>query len=355
MKSTHHPSTPAITVAEIAERLGATLHGSGAGVIRSVRPLEIAGPEDLSFLAQGRRSGELFEIAKRARVGALLTTEHYSELEMPQLVTPNPLAAVIKLSPLFYRPPVPPPGVHSSAVVHESAVLGENVSVGPYAVIGEGVTIGADTIVHPHVVIYAGAEIGPNCILHAGAVVREFVRIGADCVLQSGVVVGGDGFGYVPVPGVTHQRIPHIGTVVLEDSVDLGANATIDRATLGETRIGKSTKIDNLVMVGHNVTIGERSLLCSQVGVSGSCRIGNDVVLAGQVGVADHCDIADRVRAAGKAGIVGSIPSAMDVSGSPHAPVGQWRRASALTLRLPELFRRLRSIEKKVGIDARDE
>ncbi len=337
------------TARAIAEKLSAKLIGDGDKTLSGIKPLESAGPNDLSFLqptSRGKRA-ELYELAVQSKAGALLVAEEDPTIKVTQIVTPNPLAAVIGLSALFYQPPAPFSGRHPQAAIHESARLGENVSVGAFAVIGEGAKVGKNSVIHPHVVFYPGAQIGENCIIHAGAILREFVRLGNDCIVQNGVVVGGDGFGYHYVKDRGHQRIPHIGSVVIEDGVDLGANTTIDRAMLGETRIGANTKIDNLVMVGHNVQIGKETLLCAQVGVSGSTKIGSNVTLAGQVGVADHVTIGDRVRAAGQTGVAGDIPAGTDVGGTPHTEALAWKKLSLYMNRLPELFKRIQRLEKK--------
>lgn len=341
-----------ITTGAIASKLGAEIHGDESMVITAIKPLEVAGNHELSFVTVSKSGTEkLLAKAQKTEAGALLTPQFFNELAKVQIVTPNPMGAVVALASLFYRPPEVAQGVHPQAIVDDTAKLGENVSVGAFCVIGKNVQIGKNTIIHPHVVIYEGAAIGESCIVHSGAVVRERVEVGNDCVIQNGVVVGGDGFGYIPDKELGHRRIPHLGRTVLKDHVDLGANSTVDRATLGETVINRSTKIDNLVMVGHNNIIGERAILCAHVGISGSCNIGNDVILGGQAGVADHITIGDKVRAGAKAGIAGNIPAETDVAGYPAVEFPVWRRFNAVLKRLPELLKRIRELEKRVGID----
>ncbi|MFN8389555.1 MAG: UDP-3-O-(3-hydroxymyristoyl)glucosamine N-acyltransferase [Bdellovibrionota bacterium] len=339
-------------IQELADRVGAQIIGDRDKKVSAIMPLESAGPSDLSFFSpKSKRShNEMMLLARSTKAAAVLVKEYEQSIPCTQLCVSNPMGAVIALSELFAPDASPAVGIHPQAAVSASARLGKNVSVGPFAVVGDDVVIGDDSVVHPHAVIYRGATIGKRCVIHSGAVIRENVRMGDDCLIQNGVVLGGDGFGYVPDKVLGHRRIPHIGTLVLGDRVDIGANATIDRAMLGESRVGTATKIDNLVMVGHNCVIGERSLLCGMVGVSGSCTIGDDVILAGNVGVADHLTVGNKVRAAAKAGIATNIPPGIDVAGHPAVPAAQWRRQFTALKRLPELFRTVRDLKKSLGI-----
>ena len=319
--------------------------------IRRIRSLEEAGPGDLTFFAptSKRVATTLLEAAGRTTAGAVLVQKANPLIAAPQIEVPHPFQAVLVLARIFHPAPAIPDGVDRDARVHESAVLDEGVSVGPFAVVGARVRIGRGTIIHPHAVIYEGAQIGASCILHAGAVVRENVIIGDDCVLQPGAVVGGDGFGYIPQPGVGHLRIPHVGTTILHSGVDMGANSTVDRGTFGDTVIGGMTKIDNLVMVGHNCRIGSRSLLCAMVGISGSCNIGDDVILGGNAGVADHITIRSGVRIGAKAGITGPIDEPGDYMGFPFRSASRWRREFAALTRLPEALRELKSLKSSLA------
>lgn len=338
----------------LARTLGieASLHGDGDKVVTGIRGLDSATSSDLSFLAptSKRRFAELRKNALAGAAGILLIDKVDPLIPSTQIVTPHPFKAIVALSRHFVPAIAVDRRIDPRASVSESALLGAGVAVGPFAVIGDGVIIGENTIVHPHVVIYPFAKIGSNCVIHSGAVVREHVSLGDDCVLQNGVVIGGDGFGYMYEPGVGHVRIPHIGTVTVESGVDFGANATVDRATLGETKIGAGTKIDNLVMVGHNTSVGRGSLLCAQVGISGSCQVGNGVVLGGNAGVGDHIRIGDGARAAGKTGIIGDVPAKTDVAGYPHAEASEWRRSQALVRQLPRLVREVRALRKSIGL-----
>lgn len=337
----------AVTIAKLAALVGGTVRvssdGSAETLIRSIKPLELAGPADLTFLAPTteRNATRLRNLAVGTRAGAVLIREFSPEIQATQIVCENPLLAVSQLAAVIHPAPETTFGIHPTAVVHPSAQLADGVSIGPLSVVGENVVIGERTVIHPQVVIYAGATIGRDCIVHSGAVIREHVSVGDDCVLQNGAVIGGDGFGYVSVSSSGPHRIPHVGTVILESHVDVGANTTIDRATLGQTLVQQGTKIDNLVMIGHNVQLGQRNILCGQVGISGSVNIGDDCILGGQVGVADHVNIGDRVKVSAKSGISGNTGSNVVLAGYPAQPIAGWRRREALLNRLPDLLKKL--------------
>lgn len=341
-----------ITAGEVAAALGAALHGDSSIRLSSIKPLESAEKTDISFLTLPRERDnrtELLQKARESRAGALLVAEYFEEFSSTQIVTPDPMRAVIMLASRFYRAPRDFEGIDPRAVVHPSAVLGANVAVGPLAVVGANVVLGDNTVVYPHAVIYPHARLGKNCVIHSGAVIREFVTLGDDCLIQPGVALGGDGFGYLPDKELGYRRIPHIGTLELADGVDVGANSAIDRATLGKTSIGRSTKIDNLVQIGHNVAIGERTVICGLVGIAGSSKIGNDVTLAGQVGVGDHSVLGDKSRYAAKAGAAGKYEPGKDYAGMTAFPASDWRRSAAAFRSLPELARRVKNLEKKLN------
>ena len=339
------------SLGKLAQAIGGTLHGDANLSISRLRPLEDAAEGDLSFYAPSnkKQTQSLLEKAQQSRATALLVAQHEKDIPVAQIVVPHPMAAVIGLAVQFFdSTPKPAPGVHPTAVVAASAELGENVRVGPYAVIGERVKIGANCLIHPHVVIYDDVVIGADCVLHAGAIIRERTILGADCLIQNGAVLGSDGFGYIPDPRVGHRRIPHLGSLTLEDRVDVGTNTAIDRATLGESRLGEATKVDNLVQIGHNAKIGKRVLLCGQVGIAGSCDIGDDVIFGGAVGLRDHAKIGKKVRATARTGISGDIPEGTDVSGYPHTTASSWKRESIAIRRLPELLSEFRALKKEV-------
>ncbi len=232
--------------------------------------------------------------------------------------------------------------------MHPSAVLGAGVHVAALAVVGARARIGARSVLHPHVVVYEDAVVGEDCLLHSGVQVRERCRLGDRVIVQNGAVIGGDGFGFVRDREGRHHKIPQVGVVVIEDDVEIGALTAIDRASLGETRIGRGSKLDNLVQVGHSVTVGADSILCAQVGVAGSSRLGSNVTLAGQVGVADHTAVGDGVIATGQTGLRGVVEPKTIVSGSPAIENRAWLKSTAAFAKLPELQKRVLELEKKL-------
>ena len=329
-----------ITTGEIAKRLSAELRGDSELLISSIKPLSSATANDLSFFSPTakRKTVELTQQARLSAAGALLVAEFDEGFKCTQIKVPHPLGALVELAP-YFKISDQESGIHPTAVIHETASVSPNASIGAFVVIGARSKIGERTIIYPHTCIYQDVVIGTDGVVHAGSIIREGTQIGDNCLLQPGAVIGGDGFGYLPDKQVGHRRIPHLGQVILENDVDLGANTTIDRGTFGETRIGTGTKIDNLVMVGHNVKIGNRSLLCAQVGISGSCEIGDEVVLAGQAGVADHVKIGNRVRVAAKSGVSSDVEKG-DVAGYPHQEASKWRRNQIAIKYLPELLKK---------------
>jgi UDP-3-O-[3-hydroxymyristoyl] glucosamine N-acyltransferase len=337
-----------MTLAEIAERLGCELRGDGAVAIRAIRGLEEAGPGDLTFLANPKYAAQL----AATRASAVIVGTQHPDLTIATLRADNPYLCFARALALFHRPPQPPAGIHPTAVVAASARIVEPVSIGAYVVIGDDVTIGPGATIHPHVTIYPGVQIGCDFVAHAGVVVREHVRLGDRVVLHPGVVIGADGFGFAPSP-TGAVKIPQAGIVIVEDDVEIGANTTIDRATLEATIIRRGAKLDNLVMVAHNCEVGAHSFLAAQVGIAGSTRIGRGVQMGGQAGAAGHLTIGDGVQIAAQSGVPNSVPAGTTVGGYPAIEVGLWRRTSAALLRLPELLRRVRRLERRLGL-ARD-
>ena len=328
----------------LAERLGCSLRGDGDTEVRRVAGIEDAGPGDLTFVANSRYLARL----ATTRASAVIVAPGV-ETVLPSLLSENPYLAFARAVGLLHPQPKPEPGVHPSAQVHASARLGEGVHVGALAVVGADVTLGARSALHPHVVLYPGVEIGEDCVLHSGVQVRDRCRLGRRVVVQNGSVIGGDGFGFARGADGRYEKIPQVGIVVVEDDVEIGALVAIDRAALGETRIGRGAKIDNLVQIGHSVTIGEDTVLAGQVGVAGSTRIGRGVTLAGQVGVAGHLTIGDGVVATAQSGIPSSVAAGAIVSGYPAVDNRSWLKASAVFPRLPELQKRVRELERRLA------
>ena len=332
-------------LSEIAARLECELQGDGDLPIAGVKTIDEAGPEDLTFVANKKYFAKL-SATKAAAV--ILPTDARAVL-LPSLRTENPDLAVAQVLGWFHPPYVPPEGIHSTAVIAPSAHIGGHASIGPYVVIGDDVVIGDHVRLFAHVVIYPQVQIGSNFIAHAGAVVRERVLMGNNVVLHSGVVIGGEGFGYVPLPDGSIISKPQAGTVELQDGVEIGANTTIDRATMGTTRVRKGAKIDNLVQIGHGSDIGESAFLAAQVGLAGSTTLEDRVQLGGQVGVAGHLTVGKNSRVASQSGVPNDVAANSTIAGYPAVNVLSWRRYSVALPKLPELLRRVRKLEQEIG------
>jgi len=332
-------------LAEIAERLECHLEGDPSIEIKRVVGLEEAGPGDLTFLSNPRYQHKL----KTTKASAVIISKEAPPLEISTLRTNNPYLSFAKSIELFYSPAGIKPGIHTSAVVSSSAKIGRNPHIGAFVFIDEDVVIGDDVILHPHVVIYRGVHIGNGFVAHANVSIREFCEIGDNVTLQNGVVIGADGFGFAKADSNAYYKILQSGRVVIEEMVEIQANSTIDRAAVGETRIRRGTKIDNLVQVGHGSVVGENTLLCAQVGLAGSTKIGNNVILTGQVGVAGHCTVADNVIATAQSGIPSDVESGKVVSGYPAIENRLWLRCAALFSKLPEINTTLKDIQQKLN------
>jgi UDP-3-O-[3-hydroxymyristoyl] glucosamine N-acyltransferase len=338
-----------MTLGEVARLVGGELRGDPNAVIDRVAALEDAGPGSLTFYADKRHSARLASV----RAAAVLVDSAAPPLACPTIVVSQPYVAFVQVVEALHPPRRPAPGIHPTAVIASSAELGPGASIGPWVVIGERTRIGCNAVLHAGVVVYDGVVIGDDFTAHAHAVVREGCRLGHRIVLHAGAVVGSDGFGYLPLP--TGPRfIPQIGGVVLEDEVEIGANATVDRAALGDTVVGRGTKIDNLVMVAHGCRVGRGSLLAAQVGLAGGTVVGDGVMLGGQVGSAGHLTIGDGVRVAAKSGISGDLPAGGTYGGIPAVDIGAWRRMASGWLRLGELLRRVRRLELRQGLERGD-
>jgi len=327
-------------LSQICKALGTTLEsGSPNTEITGVAGIEQAGPEQLTFVSNPKYAAA----ARTTKAAAVIVSETFPVIPAAMLRSKNPYLAWARAIELFYRPPQYGPGVHATAVVHATARIGKNAHIGPYVVIDEGAEIGDNAVLLAHVVIYRGARIGDNFFAHAHGVVREYCRLGDNVVLQNGAVVGADGFGFAKDDAGHWHKIVQSGPAILEDDVEVQANACIDRASVGETRIGRGSKVDNLVQVGHGSLDGEDDLLCAQVGLAGSTEVGNKVILAGQVGVAGHCKIGDGVIATAQSGIPSDVPAGATVSGYPAIDNRLWLRCSAVFNKLPELAKAVRS------------
>lgn len=324
---------------ELAERLGAELHGGDPNTeIRGVAGIKEAGPDQLTFVANPRYAA----LARTTRAGAVLVEPEFADAAAPTLRTKQPYLAFARAIELFYQPPVYAPGIHPTASIAASATIGKGSHVGPYAVVMDEATIGDFATILPHAVIYPDVRAGHHLLMHSHSVIREHCWVGDNVTLQNGAVIGADGFGYAPKADRGWHKIVQSGRAVLEDGVEVQAHACVDRASIGETRIGMGTKIDNLVQVGHGSTVGRNTLLCAQTGLAGSTAIGNQVILAGQVGVAGHCTVGDGVVVTAQSGVPGDVEPGKIISGYPAVENRRWLRTVAALNQLPDLMRTLR-------------
>jgi UDP-3-O-[3-hydroxymyristoyl] glucosamine N-acyltransferase len=339
---------------EIADRLRCRLEDPGDGNldIRRVAGIEHAEPGDLSFIANAKYHAQV----TTTRASAVIVSDAMPlERRAPAasggpaiLLSAQPYLAFAEALSLLSPGVSPVPGIDPTSAIAVDAVLGEGVSIGPLVTIGAGASIGARTVIYPNVVVGPGARIGEDCVVHAHVSIRERVHIGHRVVLQDGCVIGSDGFGFVRQADGTHLKIPQRADVVIEDDVEIGANTTIDRPAVGETRIGAGAKIDNLVQIAHGVSVGRRTLLAAQVGISGSTVVEEDVVLAGQVGVAGHIRVGKGVVATAQTGVPNSIDAGTFVSGYPAIPNRDWLKSSAIFRRLPALKKRVVELEQRI-------
>jgi len=333
-------------LAEIAERIGCELHGDGAIEIHAVAPIEEAQPGTLTFVANPRYWAHI----ETTRASAVILAHDERPVRLPSLRASDPYLAFAKALELFYVPPPAQTGIHPTAVIAPNATVPPDASIGPYCVIGDSVVLGPGARLDAHVVIYPEAHIGEGFRAYAHVIVRERVTLGNRVTLQSGCIIGGDGFGYIIGADGTARKIVQTGTVVIEDDVEVGANTTIDRATVGATIIRRAAKLDNLVMIAHGCTVGEGSALAAQVGLSGSTRVGRFVRIGGQVGAAGHLTIGDGAQIAAQSGVPNDVPAGATVGGYPAVDMHVWRRVCAALPRLPELLRRLRRVEAALGL-----
>ena len=336
------PHSP-ITLAQIHSVVGGELVGSPQTRLTSLASFDKAGPNDLTFITGDR----MLKTSGPSRAGILLAHRRLTELPNPHIVVANPGLAFAQTATAFFCPVAPPRGIDQRVVRGQDTEIGLDVSIWPGVTLGDRVTIGARVTIYPGVFIGNDTTIGDDTLLYPNVVIREGCTIGARVIVHSGTVIGSDGFGYVQDQG-RHYKIPQLGGVTIEDDVELGANVTVDRATLGQTIIQQGTKVDNLVQIAHNVTIGAHSIIVSQVGIAGSTRVGHHVMIGGQAGLADHLVIGDQVMIAARAGVNRNLESNQIVSGAPVMPHEVWIKAQAVIPRLPELRQTVRVLEEKM-------
>ncbi len=335
-------------LSELASALGCTLEGDGALEIRGLRGIREAGPGDLTFLANPRYR----EALAASRAAAVILGPDAPRPPMAALRSSNPYLTFARALALLHPAAPEPPGIHPTAVLEEGVRLGPGVRIGALAFVGAGSEIGADCSLGPQVHVGRGVRLGRGCAIRPRAVLADGCWLGDRVAVQSGAVIGGDGFGYARDREGRYHKIPQVGRVVLEDDVEIGANTTIDRATMGETRIGRGTKIDNLVQIAHNVAVGQDTVIVAQVGISGSTTVGSRVTLAGQVGLVGHIRVGDDVTVGAQAGVTKDVPDGGMVMGSPAVPHLDFKRQVAALARLPELARGMRGLGRRRGARA---
>jgi len=334
------------TVREIAKFLNGEVIGDGDVAIKGISGIKEAKEGDIAFVLNVKFAG-LIAATKASCVVIPRDVNTASGITM--IKVDNPSIAFSSIINVIYPDRIPhPKGIHPSAVISKSSKIGKNVSVGPYCMIEDGAVIGDNTVIYPFCYIGKNSRIGKDCVFYPNVTIREEILIGDRVILHPGAVIGADGFGYDTKPDGTHVKIPQLGTVVIEDDVEIGACAAVDRARFDKTVIGKGSKIDNLVQIAHNVIIGPYCLIAAQVGISGSCELGRNVVLGGQVGVADHLKLGDFVMAAGQAGLSKSFPAKTTVFGFPAKPINKAREILAHVGLLPKLYERVRALEAKI-------
>ncbi len=341
-----------MTVQELAQRLNCAFEGDGGVEITGLASLDAAGTGDLVFLAKPK----LREQLEKTQASAAILPPDEKFDRIPVIRAVNPHLAFVRATEFLYKAYRPEPGIHPTASVSASAKIGRDAAIGAFCSVADGADIGEEAVIFPLVTIYPRVKIGQETVIHSGVSIREDVRLGKRVIVHNGVVIGSDGFGYLKTDDGSQLKIPQKGTVVIEDDVEIGANTTIDRAALGETVVRKGVKIDNLVMIAHNVEIGEHSILAAQVGIAGSSKVGRNAILSGQVGIADHITVGDNVIIAAKSGVTKNIPANSFVSGSPHLDIRDWRKVWALMPQMYDIVKdfkklkaRVEELEKKRG------
>ena len=336
---------PSFTLGQIARLLDCKVSGDSNIEITGVAALEQAGPQDLTFLANVKYAAKV----RATRAASVIASEPLRDTDAATLVSNNPYYDFARALALFYQAPRPAPGIHHTAVIAHTAMLGSNASVGPYAVIGEHTIIGSNVVIYPHVVLYEGCKIGDDFTAHSHVSVREFCEIGHRVTLHNGVVIGGDGFGFAKGNDGRQYKIVQSGRTVIEDDVEIQTLTSVDRATIGETRIKRGAKIDSLCQIGHACVVGEDNIICGQAGLAGSTVLEENVIMAGQTGSAGHLTIHKNAIVWAQSGLNRDVSEGAVVSGYPAFDSAAWLRSSAVYPKLPELFKTMRALEKRVA------
>ena len=332
------------TLKEIAKLIDGQVIGNGDILINGASGIREAAEGDITFLANSKYSS----LMDKTHAAAIITSEDAQETTKPIIVTQNPSLAFVKIISMFTPDDAGHPnGIDYTAVIGKNVSLGKDVTIGAYSVIGDNVTLGDNVIIYAGCYIGHHSKIGSQTLIYPHVSIRERISVGSRVIIHSGAVIGSDGFGFATIKGA-HHKIPQVGTVQINDDVEIGANVTIDRARFDKTVIGRGTKIDNLVQIGHNVIIGENSLIVAQVGVAGSTIIGNNVTLGGQAGLVGHITVGDNAIVTAQSGVAKSVPADMMVSGYPARPFMTTQRVNASLQNLPKLFSQVRELKKKI-------
>lgn len=331
---------------DVAAAVGCPYTGDGEVDIQAVKSAEKAGPADITFIMD-RKHRKLLESTQAA---AVIIPEDFPAPAKPAIRSRNSHLTFAQVLGLFYQPPLPAgPFIHPTAVLGEGVTMGPDCYIGAHAVIGDGVQLGRSVRILPNCTIYPGVEIGDNSLIHANCVIREFCRLGRDVILQNGVVLGADGFGFAKASDGAYHKIPQAGRVILDDGVEIQANTCVDRGTLDDTIIGRGTKLDNLIQIGHGCEIGRDCVMAGQVGLAGSTKVGDNAMFGGQVGIGGHCAIGNNVILMAQSGIMASIEDNSVLAGSPAVEHRHYFRITAVLSKLPELLTRLRALEQDLG------
>ena len=335
------------TVEQLAALSGGRLIGSGGIVIRDVAPLEEAGSDEITFISDKAK----LKLLPSIKAGAVIVPEgDWPPSAVNLIAVKNPQIAFAKVMDVFRPTLMPEPGIHPKAEVNAGASIGDGVSIQAYAVVEKGATIGPRTTLYPGVYVGNDARIGADCIIYSGVSIREGCIIHDRVIIHCNTVIGSDGFGYAWDNDLNgYRKLPQRGIVRIDDDCELGACVTVDRAAIGETFIGRGSKIDNLVQVAHNVKIGEHAIIVAQVGIAGSARLGNRVQIGGQVGIVGHIDIGDGAMLGAQSGISGPVPAKAIYSGTPAIPHHDWLKASVIFAKLPELKKKINDLEKRLA------
>jgi UDP-3-O-[3-hydroxymyristoyl] glucosamine N-acyltransferase len=343
--ATRSASAGELTLAEIAKRIDGTVRGHAELRVRGVAPVRDAGPDQLGLLAARR----YLRFVDDSQAGALLVSSELADTvptDRSCVIVPDPRHALPRLLEHFHPSSDRQPGIHPTAVIGSDVRLGERAQIGPFAVIGDRASLGDDVTIGPHACVGADVRLGDRTVLHPHVVLYPGVTVGTDVILHAGVRLGVDGFGYVTVDG-ENRKVPQVGGCIIEDHVEIGANACVDRGSIGDTRIGAGTKLDNLVHIAHNVQLGEMCLFAAGVGIAGSTRMGKGVVFAGHAGAIDHLEIGDGAVAAAKAAVTQDVGPGEIVMGNPARPRREFLRAHGAVYRLPGFIKRLQKLEKE--------